>query len=216
MQRSCCWVSQGTGQDRLPVPPRGCHPSLGMPSALPNGAGCEEWGAFPGPLRECWIFWPLSKMGSLQGSCRWGTCEGRTGKPPLCRLPSLLLFLWVNFRRCGLAREEARVTHRHHVQASPGVCLVPCSRAWHWPSCTAGAGAVGSSLPALSPVTEDSPSGSLPSAGSCLGWHGLYLCAGAMSLPIPLRGEAEHSPACILDAKKKPFQSFYLHFGAGF
>lgn len=131
---------------------------------------------------------------------------------------SSLPFPQMDFRRSGLDREDANtgVTCGHHVLMSLGACLAPCGRAWHWLSCATDAGAAGSGSSAPSPVTQDGPSGSPSPAGSCLGRHRLHPCASATSFPILLKGETGRSLACILYAKKKPFQSFYLHFAAGF
>lgn len=174
------------------IPPRGCHPSQGMPSALPSGAGCEEWGVCPGPAGEHQLSWSPSKIRSPQGSLLrrldrgWGALGGRVGKLPPCRLASLLPFPCVDFRRSRLDGEDADagVTCGHHVPMSPGTCLAPCSRAWHQPSCVTGAGTAGSGSFAPSPAAQDGPSGSLSLAGSHLGQRGLHPCACAPSLPV--------------------------------
>lgn len=83
-------------------------------------------------------------------------------------------------------------------------------------SCATGARAAGSGSPAPSPATRDGPSRSPCLADSRLGRCGLHPCAGAASLLVLLEGETERSPACLFYTKKKPFQSFFLHFAAGF
>lgn len=181
-------MSQGAG--------RASRPSEGMPSLpgdavrAPRRAGCEEWGACPGPAGQCRLSWPPSKRGLPQGSLLrrpdrgWCARGGRAGKPPPCCSASSLPFPPVDFRRSGLDAEDARVTCGYHVQMSIGTCPAPGSRVCHQPSRATSARAVGSSTPVPSPETWDSVSP--PSACSCLGQYGLHLHASAVSLPVPL------------------------------
>lgn len=170
-------MSQGpAGQ---PVPPRGCRPSPGMPSELPDGQDVRNGVRARAPRGNAASPGPSPRRAPRSGA---GWCAG---KPPPCSSASSLPFPRVDCRRSGLDGEDARVTCGRHVQMSIGTCLAPCSRAGHPPSCATRASAVGSSSPVLSPETRDTVS--LPPACSCLiGQHGLRLRASGTALPVPL------------------------------